>query len=263
MKIAAAQTLVTRDPKLNGAAIREQMREAARQGARLVHFAEGAISGYAVKEAETDWEAAASELAKVQSLARELSLWTVAGSARRIEGKRQRNSLHVVSDTGEIAARYDKRLCSLNEITNYYSAGFEPVVFEADGFRFGMLLCIEVAFAELFMEYERLGVDCLLFSADMRDEMSSLMLQGHAAGNCYWISASTPVKTDKADPAKPGAFPSGVIGPDGYWMARCAPQSAPGVAVVDLDRGDPRFDIALNKARPWMRVSRLGEIYRR
>jgi hypothetical protein len=30
-----------------------------------------------------------------------------------------------------------------------------------------------------------------------------------------------------------------------------------------MDRNDPGFDIALNKARPWRRVAREGSIYRR
>jgi hypothetical protein len=32
--------------------------------------------------------------------------------------------------------------------------------------------------------------------------------------------------------------------------------------VADLDRADPKLDVALNKARPWRRVAREGRIYR-
>jgi deaminated glutathione amidase len=246
MKIAAAQTLVTRDPKENGAAIRAQMREAAGQGARLALFREGALSGYPLKDQEIDWAGVARELDELKALAKELELWTVVGCNHRNEGRRPFNSLYVISDRGEIAARYDKRLCSFNEISNYFSAGAEPVVFEAGGFRFGLTLCIEACFPELFMEYERLDVDAILFASS--GDGFSIPLQGHATNNCLWIAVSAP---------------AGVIGPDGEWMERLGAQAPPAVVVVDMDRNDPRFDIALNKARPWRRVAREGSIYRR
>jgi predicted amidohydrolase len=254
MKIAAAQTPVSRDPRENGAAIREQMKNAAKKGAKLALFSEYALSGGALKEAETDWDGVASQLAEIRTFARELRLWTVVGSSHRNEGRRPHNSLYVISDAGEIAARYDKRLCSNNEIRNYYSAGLEPVVFEASGFRFGMTICIEVCFPELFMEYERLDVDCVLFPAASGDSMFGIMAMGHAAANNCWIAVSTPVRPN-------GLLPSGVLGPDGFWMDQLADQETPGIVVVDLDRKDPRFDIPLNKARPWRRVAREGKIY--
>ena len=43
-------------------------------------------------------------------------------------------------------------------------------------------------------------------------------------------------------------------------MARCG--AGVGIAIADLNRTAPRFDIALNKARPWRRVAREGRIYR-
>ena len=46
MIIATAQSVVSGDVRKNGAEIRKLMRRAAKQGARLVHFTEGALSGY-------------------------------------------------------------------------------------------------------------------------------------------------------------------------------------------------------------------------
>ena len=253
MKIGVGQTAVTRDPRANGAAIRAQMREAAGQGAQLVLLCEGALSGYPVKDEETDWAGVADELGTVKALAKELGLWTAIGCNHRNEGRRPFNSVYVISDQGEIAARYDKRLCSFNEISNYFSAGFEPVVIEVGGFRFGVTICIEAGFPELFMEYERLGVDAVLFASAGVGESFRIMLQGHAAANCLWIPVSTR--------ARDGAL-TGVVGPDGQWMEQVG-APAPGLVVVELDRNDPRFDIELNKARPWGRVSREGSIYRR
>ncbi|MCU1503823.1 MAG: hypothetical protein JWM12_3177, partial [Ilumatobacteraceae bacterium] len=99
---------------------------------------------------------------------------------------RPHNSLYVISDQGRIV-RYDKRFCSNTEITQFYSPGFEPVVFDVDGYRFGCSICIEVNFPQLFAEYERLGVDCVLLSAWPVDAIFLTKARAHAAINCYWL----------------------------------------------------------------------------
>ncbi len=46
-RIAAAQLSITGDARLNGERVRDTMRDAAMQGARLIYFPEGMLSGYA------------------------------------------------------------------------------------------------------------------------------------------------------------------------------------------------------------------------
>ena len=46
IRLATAHSPVTGDPAANGAAVRELIGEAHRDGASLVHFPEGALSGY-------------------------------------------------------------------------------------------------------------------------------------------------------------------------------------------------------------------------
>jgi len=255
MLVAAIQSPVTRDPRSNGEAVRALMRSAHQAGARLAHFPEDAMSTYPLREEETGWDALLDELEKTAVLARELGLWTVVGASHRLTPpNRPHNSLYVISDKGEVAGRYDKRLCSFNEIRNYFTPGFDPLVFEVDGFRFGCAICIEINFPELFLEYGRLGVDCVLFSAHSKDPMFGAMAQGHAAANNYWLSVSIPAQFAEA-------LPSGVIGPDGRWMTQCANEPRPDLVVVKLDRSAAEFDIPLNKARPWRRVARDGAIY--
>lgn len=99
------------------------------------------------------------------------------------------------------------------------------MLFEVDGFRFGKALCIEVNFPELFMEYTALGADCVLLSSS-------------------------------------SAMSSGIVGPYGYWLDRCAVGDARGLACVDLDRTQPGLEFALKKAGPWRQSARTGEIYR-
>jgi predicted amidohydrolase len=82
--------------------------------------------------------------------------------------------------------------------------------------------------------------------------LGDVILRGHAATTCLWIAAATCANADT--PA------SGIIGPDGNWLARCG--SGVDMALADIDRADPKLDIALNKARPWRRIAREGRIYR-
>ena len=46
-----------------------------------------------------------------------------------------------------------------------YSPGSDPITFVVDGYRFGCALGMESHFPEVFSEYERLDVDCVLFSS--------------------------------------------------------------------------------------------------
>jgi predicted amidohydrolase len=155
--VATAQSLITPDIAENGRNIRVLMAEAKTAVARLVHFPEAALSGYAKAQINdwnaVDWAAIPGELEMICDLARALDLWVVLGCNHRLtQPNRPHNSLYVISSGGEIVTRYDKRLCSHTEITGWYSPGTEAVAFEVDGLRFGCALCIEVQFPELFAQ---------------------------------------------------------------------------------------------------------------
>jgi predicted amidohydrolase len=127
------------------------------------------------------------------------------------------------------------------------------VVFDVDGYRFGCAICIEVNFPQLFAEYDRLGVDCLLLSAWPVDKIFFRKAQAHAAIHNYWLSLSVPAQSANL-------MPSAIIGPDGSQLASVdAPEQ---LAVVTLDRAAPEFHIALDLARPWRAEANQGDIYR-
>jgi predicted amidohydrolase len=263
LTLAVAQSLITCEPRSNGPAIRALMRQAADRGARLIQFPEGAMSGYpsgpgkqALAGWNVDWAALREELEATAALAHELKLWTLIGANHPLTApNRPHNSLYVISDTGELVGRYDKRLLSFNEVNDWYAPGAEPLVFEVDGFRFGCALCIEVQFAELFVEYARLGVDAVLFSSFSRDPMFAIQAQGHAACGSYWLGFSVPAQCSDA-------APSGLIGPDGQWMSQAPADGQPALLIAELDRTAEAFHVALNHARPWRARARSGELHR-
>src|SRR5262249_58579301 len=96
-------------------------------------------------------------------------------------------------------------------------------VLELCGWRFGCVLCIEVHFAELFLEYAELGVDCVLFSAYADEAMFSVQAQGYAASHSYWVSLSVPAQLSRD-------LTSRLIAPTGEVQAVAAPWDS-GIAV--------------------------------
>jgi predicted amidohydrolase len=270
-RLAVAQVTVQPDPRDaaalrdSGQQIRGLMRDAHRAGARLVHFPESAttcpdkrimsVDGPAVVGPadwqRVDWSVLREELAATVALAGELRLWTVLGSPHRLTGShRPHNSLYVISDRGEIATRYDERLLSNTKVNYMYTPGSTPVTFEVDGVRFGCALGMEAIYPEVFLEYERLDVDGVLFSTHGpgtpdNNGPFALQAQAGAAGNSFWVSyAGTAQDAVNA--------PSGVISADGEWLARCPRSATPALVVADLDPG------AENHARPWRRTARSG-----
>lgn len=263
VRLAVAQTLLREDPR-DGAEFRDSagdvrrlMREAREAGATLVHFPESAIclpdkhilcGGDPAEAGPADWElfawdALSRELAAIAELAGELGLWTVLGSAHRLTPPtRPHNSLYVISDRGQLVTRYDERMLSHTKLDYMYTPGAGTRTFTAGGLRFGLLLGMEMHFPELFLEQERLDVDCVLFSTHNDDELSAAEARGHAATNSYWVSYAAPAR---------GAT-SGVASPAGHWEARCPGNGKPGLAIVDLDGGQE------NLARRWRRTARSG-----
>jgi deaminated glutathione amidase len=259
LNIAIANSPIDRDVRANAVRIRETIVLAKKAGARLVLFPEAALSGYVKSEIlnwhDVDWSSLQAELDDICAVAKQEKVFVVVGS-NHIDGKLAHpfNSLHVISDAGEIIARYDKRYCSHTEISNWYSPGCAPCLFEVDGLKFGCALCIEIQFAEVFSEYESLDADCVLFGAYSDDPMYWVQAQGHAAGNNMWIAVSTPKQCSSK-------LPGGLIGPNGSPISRVDANDEADFSLACVDGAAAEFEVALKYARPWRRAARSGAIY--
>jgi predicted amidohydrolase len=257
--IATAQSLISPDVRENGREIRRLMQQARSEGAAIVHFPESATSGCSKAQIKSwdrfDWDALVDELHSAADLARELGLWVVLGSSHRLTPPhRPHNSLYVISDRGEVVTRYDKQFCSHTEITDWHTPGRECCVFEAEGWRFGCALCIEIHFPELFQRYAEREVDCVLFSAYADEPMFGIQAQGYAASHTYWVSVSVPTQLSHV-------LCSRLIAPTGEIQA-LATRTVSGLVVDRLDEDCPRWEIALHRAKPWRATARDGAIYR-
>jgi predicted amidohydrolase len=260
LRLAVAATNPTPDPtdpaalRATAADLRDRMREAHRAGARIVHFMESATGvphKYGMSSlgpdrlgpadwTTIDWPVLCEELTAIAALAGELGIWTVLGSVHRLTPPhRPHNSLYVINDKGELATRYDERMLSNTKVSYLYSPGSAPAMFEVDGVRFGLLLGMEVHFPELFDEYEKLGVDCVLFSSTGGTDAFATEGRAQASINNYWVSIALPDE-------------SGIVSPDGAWLTR----ATTGVGIADLD--ESTAEVAVFKARPWRRTARAG-----
>lgn len=269
VRLAVAQINTGDDPRnadqlrTYGLEMRAMMRQAREAGARLVHFPEGTIcspnkrimSHRGPREigpsdwSRVDWAVLHEELDTTRQLARELGLWAVFGSVHQLSAPhRPHNSLYVISDRGELVTRYDERMLSNTKISYMYTPGSIPVTFVVDGIRFGCTLGMEVHFPEVFVEYDRLDVDCVLFSTTggtSVDAAFAAEVLGHAASNTYWVSFSVHAQHSLA-------APSGIAAPSGHWAISCPADGSPSFALADISN-DPE-----NLARPWRRKARSG-----
>jgi predicted amidohydrolase len=174
LTVATCQFPVDGDVGANLRHVKRQMTVAARRGARVVHFPEGALSGYAgvdvASVAGLDWDALRRATGEVMEHARHLRIWTVMGSAHRLSGTRKpHNSLYVIDDGGQVVERYDKRFCGGDRDGTtgdlaHYTPGDHSSVWTIDGVRCGALICYDYRYPELYRQYKQLGVEMVFHS---------------------------------------------------------------------------------------------------
>jgi predicted amidohydrolase len=175
---------------------------AAEQRADVVHFSEAALSGYAGAHFQSwegfDWKLLLAESARLQSLARQHSIWVLFGSAHRLsEDHAPHNSVYVLNRDGEVMERYDKLFCTRKDLKNY-TPGTHFSVFEIEGIKCGILICHDIRYPELNRRYYKEGVRCIFYSfynagAKGPKEHTFIMpatQQARAATNYMWLSVS-------------------------------------------------------------------------
>ncbi|WP_265580893.1 carbon-nitrogen hydrolase family protein [Methanofollis aquaemaris] len=162
---------------------------AARAGAGLVLFPEQFATGWSPVHPI----AAPEILPALAKSAADHDVWVVGSS---MEGEEiLQNTAWAVGPDGEVHARYAKvhLFTPLGE-EQTCSAGDCPVVFDADGVRFGLAICYDLRFPELFLHYARCGVECILVPAAWPPERLSqweLLARARALdAGCYLAGAN-------------------------------------------------------------------------
>jgi hypothetical protein len=142
--VASCQFPISGDIATNANWIKSQMRRAKICGTNLVHFPEGALSGYAGADFTDfntfNWDTLNSNTDSICDLAKELKLWVLLGSSHKLGNElKPYNSLYVINPEGQILHRYDKRFCTTGDL-KYYTPGNHFVLFEINNIKCELLI---------------------------------------------------------------------------------------------------------------------------
>jgi len=273
LRIAGCQFSVEADVDHNRREILSLMQQAAEGGARVAHFSETALSGYAAVDVPSldrmDWGLLHEATTAIRDAAREYHLWVVLGSTHPLsDGHRPHNCLYIIDDQGQIVDRYDKRFCTgtaepdetLDHV--HYTPGDHAAVFTIDGYVCSAQICYDYRFPELYRDLKRRNVEVVFHSfhnarRDYRTfhyrniwkEIVPATIMCHAATNYMWISA-----TNSA--AKYSSFGNFFVRPDGRLTGKL-PLHQSAVLLSDVDANLELWDAAA----PWRERSMNGILH--
>ena len=246
LKIASCQFAVCGDVDHNARQICALMRQAAEQGADIVHFSECALSGYAGVDFDSfagyDWAKLKDRTQEIIALAGELKLWVALGSSHLLTPPHKpHNCLYLIGPDGTLKNRYDKRFGTEMDLRNY-TPGNHFVVFDINGVTCSLLICFDLRFPELYRELYRQGVHCIFQSfynarqqgPSVHTEIMRQTMQANAANNGFWISM-----TNSCGWFCP--YPSCFIQPDGR-IAQQLPDHKDGLMLNTVDLSEKFYD---------------------
>ncbi|WOF17247.1 carbon-nitrogen hydrolase family protein [Methanoplanus sp. FWC-SCC4] len=116
----------------------------------------------------------------------------ILGSFREKTESGIRNTAVFADKSGEVVCRYSKiHLFSPGGEDRHYIAGDTPASFEFMGVRFGLAICYDLRFPELFSHYQRAGCDCVIVQAawpKARIKHWDILTHARAIENQYYIA---------------------------------------------------------------------------
>jgi len=204
MRVAAAQIACSPgNVPENVAKIREFATRARDAGADLVVFPEMSDTGYtleAIQNQSSSWSDGA--VPQLQKMARDLGLVIVCGVSER-EGGQTYNTQVVVDPQGNLAAKYRKTHLfvggKLSE-DKCFSPGTEFTDFDLGEFRFGLTICYDLRFPEIYRALAvNKGVNAFLISAAWpipRIEHLRALVLARAIENQSYVILSNRVGSD-------------------------------------------------------------------
>jgi predicted amidohydrolase len=232
-----------------GDRIVDAIARSAEGGARIAAFPENALaaphkrhvsrSAPDLDEADwtkVDWAALRHELDRVAAAARQHHIAVVLGAIHELgQDRRPHNCLYVISDTGQLVTRYDKRRLSTTEITYLYTPGTEPVLVELAGLRIGFVIGLEVLFPDLFTAYADDGAD-LVIAASHGGGIFEQLARSYAVVNVMPVALVIP-------PFSSEASHTGVYGVNGP-IASAADAASETIVFADVAHRDrtPTFN---------------------
>lgn len=230
MRIALAQISATGDKQENLRRIEDQVRQAARQGARLAVFPEASMQAFDTGRLDINAEdISGAFVGRLKELSDELGIGIVVGiftpaDTVEVEGKivnRVYNTLVVVLPGVDNPVAY-------NKIHTYDAFGYQEshtvkpgeglVTFSYGGITFGLATCYDVRFPGQFRALAQRGAEVILLPASWangegKKEQWQLLTSARALDSTCFVAAVDQAGSGVKGPTGIGF--SRVVGPDG------------------------------------------------
>ncbi|MFY0616010.1 carbon-nitrogen hydrolase family protein [Shimia sp.] len=253
MRAALLQMTSSDSPKDNLAQASKMLREAKSRGADFAFLPEVMNCLSTSRKQQSDvlqHEGEDDTLLSLQKLSSELSIWLLIGSLglkTDDPDARFANRSFVISDTGEIVARYDKIHMFDVDVTpeetyresDGYRPGEEAVVAETPFGKIGMTVCYDVRFAKLQRALAQAGAEILTVPAAFSHVTGAahweVLLRARAIETgCFVIApAQTGVHSSSRGHSRRTHGHSMVVSPWGEILADAG--VSVGVTLVDVD----------------------------
>ncbi len=240
MRVALCQISSTTDPTANLELVRDGVRRAAADGARVVLFPEATQCRFGVslepiaEPLDGPWAAA------VRAIAVEHGVIVVAGMFTPVDDGRVTNTLLVTG--ADVHLGYDK--IHLFDAFGFQESstvapGAKPVTIQIDGTTLGIATCYDIRFPELFRALADQGASAVLLGASWgsgpgKVEQWELLARARALDCTSWVLACGQADPGDLDTTAPtGVGHSMAVGPLGEVVESLGGNT--GMLVVDID----------------------------
>ncbi|MGZ8202824.1 MAG: carbon-nitrogen hydrolase family protein [Burkholderiales bacterium] len=246
-RVACLQTQTGNDLAANLEVVTRMTREAAAGGAQFVLTPEYTLmmdgSGRTMRERALDADGEPA-LPQLQALAKECSVWLLVGSLTlKTEGERIANRSYVLSSEGAVVATYDKIHmfdCVLPDgkvirESSAYRPGDRAVVAETPWGRFGLTVCYDLRFPQLYRALAKAGALYLTIPSSFQRVTGKFhwhtLIRTRAIENACFVFAPAMCGEHPGNRATYGH--SLVVDPWGEVLADGG--EAPGIVYADID----------------------------
>ncbi|MFA7694439.1 MAG: nitrilase-related carbon-nitrogen hydrolase [Methanoregula sp.] len=176
--------------------------DAARAGAALVSFPEQFATEWDPLSKKNCEDLTGQTVTGLRRLAEQYSI-AVVGSFRERFSPKPRNTSIAIGNNGEILATYSKiHLFTPGHEEQAFTPGTKLAIFTIEGVRFGLAICYDLRFPELFRLYRRERVHAVIVPAawpERRLRYWELFIQSRAAENQMYVAGVNTTGTNPVD----------------------------------------------------------------
>lgn len=161
-----ASSTIWKDPKKNVEQTERHVQEVLRlfPNTQIILFPEISLAGFVVDISNQDIAQSldGEAVADIKRIAKQYNVALICGMIEKNDGGKPFNTQFVVSQDGELLARYRKNhLFTEGTEPEVFTPGDKLVTFEFKGWKCGLSTCFDIRFPRLFEAYKKVGVECM------------------------------------------------------------------------------------------------------